>query len=413
VGGKVVIAEILQTYRRRGAVAVLVAISMVTLLLFGALAVDVGYICAIIAEQQNTADASSLAGAGVLQYGDTTTTKQHVLDVIAMNQRPQGYLSLDDQIIEIGIWNSVTNTFTPSDEANWEDAFAVRVRAARNQTQLFFAAIAGITETDIWREAIAVGSGPCGGIWGLEGVRTTGNITTDSYVGSGGPYDSANPMDNGDVCSGRGIRVNGSVDINGDAMAGLGYWVDSRGQPIITGITSATLDGIEAPAIDFTDVTTSNDNDLIGLTDGGASPFTDGLNVSLNSYDNLTLAPGTYYFDSMNFNADAALTITGPTTIYLTGNFNSTGSGIVNTTGNAGDLTIISAGTDIKINGDFDFYGQILAPNAEVRMGGSAEAYGAVIAKTVELFGDFTFHVDESVPFAKPWYDVPPPMLVK
>jgi hypothetical protein len=207
--------------------------------------------------------------------------------------------------------------------------------------------------------------------------------------------------------------VNGSVDINGDAMAGLGYLVDSRGQPIITGMTTATLEGIEAPDIDFTSVTTSNDNDLIGLTDRGVSPFTDGLNISLESYDNLTLSPGTYYLDSMSFNADAALTITGPTTLYLTGDFNSTGSGIINTTGNAGDLTIISAGTDLKINGDYSFYGQILAPNAEITIGGSAEAYGAVIAKTVNMFGDFTFHVDESVPFAQPWYEVPPPMLVK
>jgi len=408
-----VIAEILQSYRRRGAVAVLVAVSMVMLLLFGALAVDVGYICAIIAEQQNTADASSLAGAGMLQYGDSSTSNEHALDVIALNQRPQGYQSLDDQIIEIGIWNSVTHEFTPYDEADWEDAFAVRVRAARNKTPLFFASIAGITETDIWREAIAVGSGPCGGIWGIEGVRTTGSITTDSYIGTDGPYDSTNPMDNGDVCSGRGIRVNGSVDINGDAMAGLGYLVDSRGQPIITGMTTATLEGIEAPDIDFTSVTTSNDNDLIGLTDRGVSPFTDGLDISLESYDNLTLSPGTYYLDSMSFNADAALTITGPTTLYLTGDFNSTGSGIINSTGNAGDLTIISAGTDLKINGDYSFYGQILAPNAEITIGGSAEAYGAVIAKTVNMFGDFTFHVDESVPFAQPWYEVPPPMLVK
>jgi hypothetical protein len=41
--------------RRRGAVVVITSVSLVTLLLFGALAVDVGYIAALTAEMQSTA----------------------------------------------------------------------------------------------------------------------------------------------------------------------------------------------------------------------------------------------------------------------------------------------------------------------------------------------------------------------
>lgn len=401
-----------QSNRRRGAVVVLVAVSLVTLLIFAALAVDVGYICALTAEQQNTADAGSLGGANMLQEGKYFNVDDRVLRLIGKNQRPQGYQSLDDQIVEIGIWNSRDLVFTALDPSDWDRAFAVRVRAARNQVPLFFAGIIGITETDVWREAIAVGSKPCGGIWGLEGVVVPGNVITDSYNSTEGPFNVGTAYSNGDVCSGRGITVRGSVDINGDTMAGLGWWVDTRGQPIITGISSATLDGVPAPPMDFGDVAVNNDNGTIGLTDLGADPFTEGNSIRINSYDNLTLAPGAYYLDSFTMAADAGLTLTGPTTFYITGDVKVTGAALINTTMDPNDFTIMSSGENVVILGTAEFFGQILAPYAAVKIGGDADWYGAVIGQTVKMHGNFNFHVDESVPFSKPWYDLPPPMLV-
>ncbi len=220
--------------------------------------------------------------------------------------------------------------------------------------------------------------------------------------------------ENGDVCSGRGIRVMGSIEIHGDAMAGLGYAIESSGGPIISGVTTATLDGtgLTPPAVDFGDVDVNNDNATIGLTDGGISPFTSGLNISIQASDNLTLAPGTYLLDSMTFSSDASLTVTGPTTIYMTGDFDATGDGTINSTNNPADLTIMSTGSIIKVTGSVAFYGSILAPNADVSIGGTADFYGALIGKTVKMHGDFQFHVDESLPLAQPWYEPPPPFLV-
>ena len=57
--------------RRRGAVAVYVAVSIITLLLFASLAVDVGWICALVAEMQNTADAGALSGALALHEDES------------------------------------------------------------------------------------------------------------------------------------------------------------------------------------------------------------------------------------------------------------------------------------------------------------------------------------------------------
>ena len=399
--------------RRRGAVVVLTAISIVTLLICASLAIDVGYICALTAEQQNTADAGSLSGAIALQQGDSMSARERALDIIARNQKAQGFLSLRDQIVEIGTWDSISQRFTPLDPMDWGSAFAVRVRAARNDAPLFFARLIGHHTTDVWREAVAVGSRSCEGIWGLNGVRVPGNVVTDSYISSDGPYDPITARDNGDVCSGRDIRVMGSYDINGNLMAGFGYSVDERGDAgNITGITTSTTSGVEAPPVDLEDAKYNNDNGTIGLTDDGNSPFSSGMNLRIGSHDNLTLAHGTYFFESMTFRAAASLTVTGPTTIYLTGDMDITGEGTINTPKNPADLTIISTGSTVVMTGSVEFYGSILAPFADVRLGGTSDYYGAIVGGTVTMFGDFQFHVDESLPLTK-LFDPPPVMLVK
>lgn len=399
------------TWKRRGVVIALTSICLITLLLCAALAIDVGYICALTTEQQNNADAGALAGASGLQDQDSTAARSRALSLLAQNQEPQGYRSLSDQIIDFGWFDSVNLVFHPLDDPT--DAFAIRVRAARNNVDLFFAPLMGINTTDVWREAVAIGTKPCGGIWGLEGVRIPGNVLTDSYDSTGGPYVAATAGEEGDVCSGRGIRVMGSIEVHGDVMAGLGYMVDSRGGPIITGVTSATLDGVEPPPIDFGDIESVNDNGAIPTTDGGASPFSSGWNLRIGDGDNLTLPPGEYYFDSVTMNGAATLTLTGPTTIYVNGDFNQTGEGIVNTTMDPHDLTIYSMGKSVKINGEVDFYGTIVAPYAEVNVGGSANFYGALVGLTVRMYGDFNIHVDESLEWAQPWFEPPNPFLVK
>ena len=57
---------------QRGAVAVIVALTLVVLLAFGALAVDLGYLMMVKNELQNAADAGALAGAREL-YPDEGT----------------------------------------------------------------------------------------------------------------------------------------------------------------------------------------------------------------------------------------------------------------------------------------------------------------------------------------------------
>lgn len=401
----------LRSTRRRGAVAVMVAACMVTLLLAASLAVDVGYICALTAEQQNNADASALAGASGLQDEDWREAYNRAMEYLKLNQLPQKYLSLEDQIIEFGWWDSSTDIFHPVDDL--EDAFAVRVRAARNDAPLFFAGLAGRTETDVSRSATSVGSKPCGGIWGLEGIKA-GSIWTDSFNSTEGAYDATTAYDNGNLCSARGITVEGSFEVNGDVMTGFGYPLlvnGSSGQ--IAGLTTSSIRDVQGPAAVIGDVVTNNDNALIGLTDGGRSPWpSDGWNLKISS-DNLNVPGGTYYLDSIQLSGGATLTLTGPVTFYVAGDIDATGGSLINTLADPKSLTIISEGTGIKLAGGSNFYGSILAPRATVALMGSANYWGALVARFVKLGGDFHAHVDESLPLSKAWLTPPPPTLVQ
>lgn len=391
--------------RRRGMVVALVAVSMVTLLLFGSLAVDVGYICALTAEAQDNADAGCLAGVSAIHDGDYGSVRARALDMIGRNQKRQGFLALEDQIIEVGRWDKATATFESMDFSLASKANAVRVVAKRNKVSLFFAALIGHTSTDVSREAIAQVAPTCGGVWGLDEVKVPGNVVVDSYFSTEGDYSAGSANDNGDVCSNGPMNVSGSIEIHGDV---IGDPVEvAGGKAIITGYIDELDKPVEVPPVDFGDVATNNDNATIGLTDQGRDPFPSGgkylggWNLVIRANDNLTLAPGTYYFDSAVLGSKmltGSITLTGPTTIYVAGDFGAAGKAQLNTTRNPHNLTIYSSGSKFKLAGKAAVYGSIFAPNTDVMLVGNAEMYGALIGKTVKMAGNFNFHVDESLP---------------
>jgi hypothetical protein len=401
-------------HRRRGAVVVFVAVSMITLLLFAALAVDVGWICTLCAEMQNTADAGALAGAIALREEDSDAARARAYEILGENLRRLGYGSLEDQVVEIGIWDSVTQKFMALDPADWGDAFAVRVRARWPEAPLFFAAIAKRYSTDVYRDAVAVGSGPCEGIWGINGV-TVGSVHTDSYDSTEGPYDEYTANRNGDICSGRYVTIGGSKEIEGEVMAGFGYGVTvNGGSGYITGMTSSNIQGIGPPNVDPGDAAFINDNELIDSTERGDSPWKGaGWALDTAANDTLEVPPGTYCLDSIRLTGGSTIAISGPTTIYVRDTVDAIGGAFVNETGDPANLTIIALGPDVKISGGAGFYGSIIAPNADVTLSGNDTGFwGAVIGDRVMLKGDFDFHVDESLAWTK-MFTPPPPMLVR
>lgn len=387
------------TFRRRGTVVVLTAVIMVTLLAFASLAVDVGYICALTTEQQNTADAAALGGTTALRYENGDDAIRRARRIIGLNQVPQGYRSLRDQTIELGDWDCMSDGYTAIDPAFPNKANAVRVVARRNNVALFFAGIIGINETDVSREAIAMVRKPCLGIWGIGGVRVPGNVYIDSYDSTVGNYSPGTANEDGDVCSNGDIKVAGSADIHGDVMPGPGAELIVNGSATISGhnCAHAGITAVDFPPVDLTDVQVNNDNALIGLTDLGNDPFSSPLHISISGGDGLTLAPGTYYLESIKLTSGSTLTVTGPTTIYLGDDFEAAGTSVINTTQNPADFTILSAGSEVTLSGQAAFYGFVYAPNARVTLTGTADYFGEMIGGRLKITGNFQFHLDESL----------------
>ena len=160
----------------RGAVAVIVALMIVVLLSFGALALDISNAMIARNELQNVADASALAGAralGViyqaLPAGTPYTT--YVLSspgavvtaattVALANQARQVAIVLNPADIVIGVWNSGPRTLTPGNVG----ATGVRVTAHRDGSAngpvaTWLAGIMGINNMNIVATATAALTG--------------------------------------------------------------------------------------------------------------------------------------------------------------------------------------------------------------------------------------------------------------
>ena len=382
-------------YQRRGVTLLSSLVMMPILMGFAALAVNVGYLGVLRTETQTNADAGALASATAIYDNQFDVYESRALTIIEPNQNGQGFLSLADQVVEIGRWDKAAKTFTTVAPADVGSSNAVRVVGNRTGAALYFANLVGVSDTSVAREAIAFVSPACGGVWGINSVTIPGNVTIDSYDSTDGAYSAGAATSNGDACSGGSVTVSGSADIDGDVM---GSSVTLLGGALtISGETEISTDTVDPPTVDFGDVATYNDNAMIGLTSNGTDPLSVDNDLTLVSDDVLILVPGRYYFRNFTMTAGSILSLTGATEIYLTGSLEATGSSLINTTLDPADLTIYSTGPLVKLAGNAEFYGSILAPDATLQLTGTSDFYGAVVGGTVDMTGNFTFHVDESL----------------
>lgn len=390
--------------------AVTTLVIMFVLLGFAALTVDAGFMFNIRANAQDSADSAALAAATALIEEANDEVESRAFARHELNRWPHPVNS--NLEVQIGKWDTVNQTFTPADDPS--EAYAVRVVDRRPIVPLMFARIFGRGSTSIAAEAVALGSRPCEGVWGLEGVRIPGSVVIDSYDSTEGLYSPGTAGSNGDVCSGRDIVVSGNAEINGDTMPAFGYATDVNGNAVeITGTTSVSHEGTPSIDVDLDDVHLSNDNHLIGLTDGGRSPFRGGYNLTLASNATLDLPPGEYLFDSIRMASGSTIRITGETAIYVEGEIAIHGTGFVNVTEDPTMLTVYSAGDRAVMAGSADFYGALIAPNADAEFQGTSDYYGMVIAGTLTIRGDFTMHIDETLVERFGFYEMLPPTLVK
>jgi Flp pilus assembly protein TadG len=142
---------------QRGAVAIIVAVSMVALLAITALAVDVGHIFVVRNQVQNAVDAAALRGASFLyspgsgtpDFSASGPAVTNATSTVPLNISVTGNDSLS---VQANYWQAL-NASAPTNEA------AVEVDLTK-QVQLYFAPVFGMYFTNVSAKAIAVVQSP-------------------------------------------------------------------------------------------------------------------------------------------------------------------------------------------------------------------------------------------------------------
>ena len=92
---------------------------------------------------------------------------------------------------------------------------------------------------------------------------------------------------------------------------------------------------------------------------------------------------------------------TGSAAIFVNGNVDFGGGGIINSTQAPSSFVIYSTSTDptstIKLTGNSSLYAAVYAPNSTIDLGGSMEAFGSMIGNNIEMSGSGDFHYDEQL----------------
>jgi Flp pilus assembly protein TadG len=179
---------------RRGVVAVWTAVSVVTLLGFAALSVDLGYLYMIRGEIQNVADAGALAGASAYftdtalkqdQSGLRTLVVQRSQSISLANRTENKATILDAADVLIGR-HDFSNPLAPLTAAGRWNAVDTTVRrtvgSSNGPVNLFFANVFGISQKGLIATARAAVDDRFAGYRLLEdGVMLPFTIFRDTY----------------------------------------------------------------------------------------------------------------------------------------------------------------------------------------------------------------------------------------
>ena len=144
---------------QRGAVAVVVALSLVVILGVAALAVDASFLYSLRAQLQATADSAALAGASQLPDDDETTEAAVLYAGKNMPSATHGTV-LAAADVTLGRWDDETRTFDSAGvPVNAVQVVARRAETNDNAAELYFARVLGFHETDVNTAAVAWNGG--------------------------------------------------------------------------------------------------------------------------------------------------------------------------------------------------------------------------------------------------------------
>ncbi len=244
------------------------------------------------------------------------------------------------------------------------------------------------------------------GLFGLALTELEDRVLVDSYDSGLGPYGGENVGDAANIASNDDITLDTDIIVNGNAQAGGSVIGDD------SGITGMVTEGVPSVTV-VTDISyPAYNSDTAGISPPGAYD-TSTYNLTVGSGETVTLGPGTYSFDKVTLGEDATLDVSGPVTIYMTGNFSAQRGAMINASGpdpKPTNLVIFSSASGfnaIKFHGrrpedGGQFNGAIYALDAEIEFeAGGWQIYGSLVGWDVDLEDDAQFHYDVALARAK------------
>jgi hypothetical protein len=262
-------------------------------------------------------------------------------------------------------------------------------------------------------EECMVTSGPTklfrGAAFVKETIRLTGNAYTDSFNSAKKTYAQEHFDYGGDI--GTNLDSESAVTLNGNNSNVQGkISVGPKGveQKSITGGTCGQnydsfenlTEPIPMPVISGNAGPSSGAMSAAGIYEPGtySSVSCSGGTIELKS--------GAYVITGdFKMSGKGQLKITGPTRIYVAGNIDITGNGILNTDGKPRNLLIFGGEgtTSVKVSGNGAIYLGLYAPNAEIDITGGGKKgeesgiFGAIAGKSLKMTGNGTFHYDKDI----------------
>jgi Tfp pilus assembly protein PilX len=222
----------------------------------------------------------------------------------------------------------------------------------------------------------------------------------DSYDSALGDYGGTNTGSAGHVHSNNRILLKSNNIINGNAELGAGAVEYTGAGNVITGGVTTGV----SPYSVVTDISYPPPGGYMTGVNPPAAYNGSTYDLTVGANQTVTLSPGTYAFNKITIGANGQLAVSGPVTIYMTGQLLAGTGAVVNTSKLPTNLNIFSSktGEDAMLfsEGTGEFYGGIYALNGEVEFQNAAgqpvgwKIFGAIVAKEVDIESKARFHYD-------------------
>ncbi len=257
-------------------------------------------------------------------------------------------------------------------------------------------------------------------VFAKSDVTLSGGSETDSYDSALGTYVSqATHTDawgtyaiggGGSVGTNGGDIVVSGGRIRGDATPGPLNSVTVSGGGNVSGSStpgSQPMDFPAPPQADFTAAYTTNANETWAAA-GSVTYDATKKKLTASGGAVVTLAPGTYFFSEFVLSGGSVVKVTGPTTIYVTNKFDTSGGATLNLTGDPANLIVYGhpypvpnvtpvTTTTMTMSGGSSTYMVVYGPEIALTFSGSSPVFGSFMARTVTASGGSFIHYDANL----------------